>query len=67
MVFDLARIEKRRVVYTDDRFRDSPEYLIIFYKSKTFHDWMNKNPYFTIRRMTIQYVYPSFNNCDEFK
>lgn len=67
MVFSLAKIEKRRVIYTDDRLRDSPEYLMIFYRSNTFHEWMNANPHFTIRRMTIAYVYPTFNNYDEFK
>lgn len=61
MVFGLATACKWRIIYTDDRLTDSPEYRMIFFKHSTLSDWMNKHPEFTIRRMFIMYEYPSLN------
>lgn len=67
MTFGLARSCKWRVIYTDDRVENGPELLTIFYRQSTLHEWMNKHPHYTIRRMTIAYEYPSFNNYDKFQ
>lgn len=62
MDFKYARQAKWRVIYIHDDDPERKEYLLIFYRRKTLHEWMNdaKSSTRTIVRMTIAYEYPEY-------
>lgn len=68
MNFKYARACKWRVVYIDDRIPEDKQEakVMIFFKHASIQDFFDRFPYFTIKRITIKYEYPTFDQNDRF-